>query len=57
MKRRKRSQWVRLRGDDIGGRLEERGAVKARGEAAERGVYSTWVEALGSWVGTQRACC
>lgn len=57
MKRRKRSQWVRLRGDDIGGRLEERGVVKARGEAAEREVYSTWVKALGSWVGTQRACC
>lgn len=48
MKRRKRSQWVRLRGDDIGGRLEERGVVKARGEAAERELYSTWVKALGS---------
>lgn len=37
MKRRKRSQWVSLRGDDIGGRLEERGVAEAREEEAEKG--------------------
>lgn len=57
MKRRKRSQWVRLRGDDTGGRLGESSFAKARREEAEREVYSTWVKALGSWVGTQGACC
>ena len=41
MKRRKRSQWMRLRGDDTGGRLEESSVVKARRQEAEREVYST----------------
>ena len=52
-----RQELMELGNEAPGGRLGESSFAKARREEAEREVYSTWVKALGSWVGTQGACC